>query len=71
MAKDNNHNKNINVNNEDYEVFNMNNVEPLNAPDCNHHFVQDDDEIGDTRAWVCKHCLRGVFIQKGAVIINS
>jgi transposase-like protein len=64
-------NANNNEENEQYEVFKMDNVEPINDPNCKHFFVEDDDSIGDTQSWICKHCKRGVFYPKGVKIINS
>ncbi len=37
---------------------------PLNDPNCDHNLEPDDDEIGDSRAWVCSKCHRGVFLPK-------
>jgi hypothetical protein len=57
--------------NENYEVFNLKDVEPLNDPNCTHHFVKDSDEIGGYQAWICQLCKRGTFYPKGTTIINS
>lgn len=64
-------NLNIDGKNEDYEIWDLKDKEPITKKDCKHFFVQDNDEIGDTVAWKCKNCNRGTFIKKGHTIINS
>jgi hypothetical protein len=63
--------KDINDKDDDYEVFKMSEVKPLNNPDCHHFFVKDLDEIDGYQAWTCRHCRRGKFFPKGYTIINS
>lgn len=55
----------------EYEVINLEHVEPLNKKDCKHYFEIDSEIIGNAQAWVCIHCKRGTFLAKGQKIINS
>lgn len=65
-------NLNINDNNDEYEVFDMGAVKPLNDPDCSHYFVEEPhEEIDGYKAWTCIHCRRGKFFPKGTKIINN
>lgn len=57
--------------NEDYEIWDLKDKEPITKKDCKHHFVLDGEEIGNTVAWKCTICNRGTFIRKGQRIINS
>jgi hypothetical protein len=45
-------------------VIRRKDLEPLNDPNCEHALEPDDDEIGDSRAWICSKCQRGVFLPK-------
>lgn len=45
-------------------VIRREDLKPLFDPNCEHTFVLDDEEIGDTRAWVCSQCHRGTFLPK-------
>lgn len=60
-----------NDDNAEYEVIRLDEVEPINNPDCKHYFIKDDDEIGDNQAWICRDCKRGTFYPKNVTIINS
>lgn len=64
-------NKSINGNDGEYEVIRLDNATPINDPDCKHFFIKDEDEIGDSVAWICKSCKRGAYFPKGVKIINS
>jgi len=67
-----NQNKGNNGNDDDAIVVDMAKQEPLNDPDCKHFFIKDEsDTIGDSQAWVCRGCKRGVFIPKHMSITNS
>lgn len=56
--------KNVNNENENDIVIRLDELEPLNDPDCKHKFVRDPDTIGEFRAWKCSKCHRGVFLHK-------
>jgi hypothetical protein len=58
-------------NDNDERIFELDNATPINNPDCEHHFVKDDDMIGDYQSWICQSCKRGVYIHKDTKIINS
>lgn len=68
ISDNDNHNDN---NGQDERIFDLENAKPINDPNCKHYFVMDDDKIGDYQGWICKHCNRGVYLQKGTKIINS
>jgi len=55
-----------------YEVIRRDEIQPLNDPNCEHDMIldPDGDEIGDTRAWVCSKCHRGVFLPKSVTAIT-
>ena len=68
----NSDNTTIDVNNDNYEVFKMDGVKPLNDPECKHFFVEENqEEIEGFTAWVCIHCKRGKFFPKGTKVINT
>lgn len=56
------------TNNEHDVVIRLEDIKPLNDPNCAHHFVKDSDEIGDKVAWVCTRCGRGTFLPKDVTI---
>lgn len=61
----NNSENEANVNNDKNEiVIRLDEQAPLNDPDCKHKFSLDGDTIGDTRAWKCEKCHRGIFLPK-------
>lgn len=65
-------NTNRDVNNEEYEVINLDGVEPLNDPNCKHFFIEDvSEEIDGFTAWTCEHCKRGRYFPKGTKVINT
>jgi hypothetical protein len=60
--------------NENDEVIRLNELTPLNDPNCPHHFVKDVDDLADTndmQAWICRKCKRGTIMPKHINIINS
>jgi len=62
----------IDDNNDEYEVFDMSAVQPLNDPDCAHFFIEEvQEEIEGYTSWVCDKCHRGKFLPKGHKIINT
>jgi hypothetical protein len=68
----NSDNTNIDVNDDDYELFNMAEVQPLNDPDCKHFFIEEvQEEIDGFTAWSCMHCKRGRYFPKGTKVINT
>ena len=60
-----------NEHNDDDVVIKLDELTPINDPDCKHYFVKDEDEIGEYQAWICRSCSRGAFYPKGVEIINS
>jgi hypothetical protein len=64
-------NQSINGNDEPDEVIRMDEVEPINDPNCKHFFIKDSDIIGDYQAWICRKCKRGTFYPINTTIINS
>jgi hypothetical protein len=68
----------ISGNNDAYNAQNEDNVlvikqedlKQLNDPNCEHDLQPDDDEIGDTRAWMCSKCGRGVFLPKSVTKVT-
>jgi len=75
MALDNPYGYTDNSSNDDnddqYEVIDLSNVEPLHDPKCKHHFEPDGDELNGQIGWSCVKCHRGTFMPKGTTIINS
>lgn len=49
-------------------VIRLDEIEPLNDVNCEHHFEKDDDTIGEHRAWTCTKCHRGVFLHKSITV---
>lgn len=64
-------NNNIDDYDEDDEVIDLSELEPIYDKNCKHYFVKDGDELGGKVGWSCKHCHRGKFFPKGVTIINS
>lgn len=60
--------------NEKDEVIKLDELTPINDPNCKHFFVKDQDELAEEnkmQAWICKRCKRGTFMPKHINIINS
>lgn len=57
-------NSSNNANDETNIVVRLDEIEPLNDVNCEHQLEQDDDTIGEYRAWKCSKCHRGVFLHK-------
>lgn len=53
------------------ERIDKRNLKPLNDPQCNHDWVDDDDEIGDMRAQVCRICPLGRWVKKSEASLDS
>lgn len=67
-------NSNIDDKNEKHEVIELNELTPINNPECTHYFVKDNDELAEEnnmQSWICQKCKRGTFMPKGTTIINS
>lgn len=68
----NSDNTNRDDENDEYEVFDMSGVPPLNDPDCNHFFIEEvHEEIDGYTAWTCEKCRRGTYLPKGHKVINT
>lgn len=68
----NSDNTNIDDNNETYDVIDMQNVKPLNDPECNHFFIEEvQEEIEGYTSWTCEKCRRGKMLPKGYKVINT
>lgn len=61
-----------NGNNGGYTVIKPEDIKQLNNPACTHSNMRrdDSDTIGDTVAWVCPDCGRGVFLPKSVTKIT-
>lgn len=58
--------------NDYYEIIKLDELEPLNDPNCKHYFVKDDsDVLGNSVAWKCSKCHRGTFLAKNQKIVND
>lgn len=67
-------NKSSNDKNENDEVIRLDELTPINDPNCKHFFVKDYDELAEKnnmQAWQCRKCKRGTFMPKHINIINS
>lgn len=67
-------NNNRDEKNENDEVIRLNELTPLNDPNCKHYFVKDNDELAKKNAmqsWICRECRRGTFLPRHINIINS
>jgi len=67
-------NKNIDDKNENDVVIKLDELTPINDPNCKHYFVKDKDSFAeevDMQAWICRECRRGAILPKNQVIINS
>lgn len=57
-------NTNNNVDTNGAIVIRLDEIPPLNDPNCEHKLELDGEVIGNSRAWICIKCHRGVFLPK-------
>lgn len=69
-----NDNSSIDANDEKDEVIKLDELTPINDPNCTHSFIKEYDELAeenDMQSWICSKCKRGKFMPKHINIINS